>query len=67
MEEKSPYNTLSDTRLKAGEERTLPFEIKIPYRAKAGRGTLRASAFIRHADGDDSPAWTLQEIPYPIQ
>ena len=67
VSEKSPYTTVSDTRLMAGDERTLPFEFKIPYRAKAGQGTIRASASIRHADGELSPSWTLQEIPYPVQ
>ena len=67
VEPESPYTVLSDTRLQAGEDRTLPFEIKIPYRAKAGRGTLRVTAIQRHADGELSSPVVLQELSFPIQ
>ena len=67
VESVSPYTVLSDTRLQAGEDRSVDFEIKIPYRAKAGRGTLRATATQRHADGELSPPLVLQELSFPIQ
>ena len=67
VQQESPYAILSDTRLQAGDDKTLPFAIKIPYRAKAGRGTLRVTAIQRHADGELSSPVVLQELSFPIQ
>ena len=63
VEEVPPYNTLSDNRLGAGEERTLAHQFTVDQRKKSGLATLRVSLW-RSGDGED--ARVLQEIPIPV-
>ncbi len=58
-----PYNTLSDSRLAAGEERQAEHSFTVDQKKKAGTATLRVALF---RTGQSAPEAVLQQLPVNV-
>jgi hypothetical protein len=63
IEDAPPWNTLSDTRLPAGEERALSWEFLVDQRTSAQDAIIRIS--VQPVGSGDAPT-VLQEIPVQV-
>lgn len=75
VEDAPPWNTVSDTRLAAGEERVLQQTFTVDQRKRAGRATLELTLWRLDAEQRGNPRWAppsdgtpllTHRIPLPV-
>ena len=66
VERKAPYRTTEDTRLAAGEQRTLEFGIPVPQDAPSGSMSLQLLLTRTIAGSPTGSPRTLQAVPLSL-